>query len=293
MTRADLRSLPKESEKRIELVRARHEVKIREAFQNWRREKRGTRPSSLTAQQQSELQALLVARSVELGEAEGRERLSVVLDDPSQLEIETHSLEEIFADEARDRWKSLTSGFHLEPSLEGVYADAERGVYSRVRELLRASFDDLMLEAWSAHEKRLEAECEGDGCKAPLSKTPELSDVAKSSKVAAPAISGVALITTTGQAAADGHRLAAENTAAASVKSATTQRPGKERKGDATLLADNLAVTFRTAEQYLGITERQRQNLVNDKSLKVVGKGHNRKITTESLRNCLLPEIPK
>ena len=39
MTRADLRPLPKESEKQIEWVRARHEVKIRKALRNWRREK--------------------------------------------------------------------------------------------------------------------------------------------------------------------------------------------------------------------------------------------------------------
>jgi DNA-binding XRE family transcriptional regulator len=111
--------------------------------------------------------------SAELGKTEGRERLSAAADNPSQFEIEIHCLEETVADEARDRWKSLTSGFHLEPSTEGVYADAERGVYSRVRELLRCSFDDLILEAWCAHEKRLAAECECDGCLARLSATPE------------------------------------------------------------------------------------------------------------------------
>ena len=171
MTRADLRPLPKESETRIELVTARHEVKIRKAFRNWRREKGGPRPPSLTAQQQSDLQALLVARSVELGETEGRERLSAT-PCPRQFENEVHSLVEILADEARDRWKSLTGGFHIEASPDGVYADAERGVYSGVRELLSEPCEDLITEAWSAHEKRLEAECEGDGRLAPLSVTP-------------------------------------------------------------------------------------------------------------------------
>ena len=38
-------------------------------------------------------------------------------------------------------------------------------------ELLRCSFDDLILEAWCAHEKRLAAECEGDCCQAPLTAT--------------------------------------------------------------------------------------------------------------------------
>jgi len=172
MTRADLRPLPKESETRIERVRARHEVKIRSAFVNWRKEKTGSRPPSLTAQQQLEVQTQLVAMSAELGKTEGRERLSAT-PNPNQFEIEIHCLAEIVADEARDRWKSLTSGFHLEASSEGVYADAERGVCSRVRELLSGPYDDLILEAWCAHEKRLAAECEGDGCQAPLSATPE------------------------------------------------------------------------------------------------------------------------
>ncbi|MGD0775069.1 MAG: hypothetical protein ABSC05_19815 [Candidatus Solibacter sp.] len=171
MTRANLSLLPKESETRIEWVRARHEVKIRSEFLNWRREKTGARPPSLTAQQQSELQALLVARSVELVVTEGRERLSA-MPGPSQFEAEIHFLVETVADEARDRWKSLTSAFHLEASTEGVYADAERGIYSRVRELLGSPTDRLILQAWSAHEKRLQAECGGD--LADLRSTPEV-----------------------------------------------------------------------------------------------------------------------
>ena len=99
---------------------------------NWRRETAGSRPLSLTAQQQFDCRHNW-SRCRRLGEAEGRERLSAAADNPSQFEIEIHCLEETVADEARDRWKSLTSGFHLEPSTEGVYADAERGVYSRVR----------------------------------------------------------------------------------------------------------------------------------------------------------------
>ena len=67
-----------------------------------------------------------------------------------------------------------------------------------------------------------------------------------------------------------------------------------DRKGDPTLLAGKARVTFRTAEQYLGITERQRQNLVRQAVLAVEGQGQNRQITTESLRNYLPPtENPK
>jgi hypothetical protein len=72
----------------------------------------------------------------------------------------------------------------------------------------------------------------------------------------------------------------------------TRQRPGKEQKGDASLLAGKRAVSFWTAEQYLGITDRQRQYLVKDGKLTVEGKGQNRKITTDSLRICLPPENP-
>jgi len=161
MTRSEMQPLPKESETRIEWVRARHEVKIRSAFLSWQTDthKPNIRPPTLSAQQQSELQALLVARSVQLGEAEGRERLALT-SDPGQFENEIHGLVEIVSAEARDRWKSLTSTFHLEASTDGVYADAERSVCSRVQEELRSSSDRLILDAWAAYEKLLQAECE-------------------------------------------------------------------------------------------------------------------------------------
>ena len=69
-------------------------------------------------------------------------------------------------------------------------------------------------------------------------------------------------------------------------------QPGTERKGDAMLLADKRLVSFGTAEQYLGITDRQRQKLMNSGELKVEGKGMNWKITTESLKAYLPPDIP-
>jgi DNA-binding Xre family transcriptional regulator len=156
-----MQPLPKDSETRIEWVRARHEVKIRSAFLSWQDDTHmhNARPPTLSAQQQSELQTLLVARSVQLGEAEGRERLSLTLD-PGRFENEVHGLAEIVSAEARERWKSLTSTFHLEASTDGVYADVERAVSSRVQEALRSSSDRLILDAWAAYEKRLQAECE-------------------------------------------------------------------------------------------------------------------------------------
>ena len=67
----------------------------------------------------------------------------------------------------------------------------------------------------------------------------------------------------------------------------------KSRKGDPTLLDRKDTVNFLIAEQYLGITERQRQHLVKSGALIVRGQGNNRKVTTESLRKYLPPENPK
>jgi hypothetical protein len=62
-----------------------------------------------------------------------------------------------------------------------------------------------------------------------------------------------------------------------------------DRKGDSSLLTGKDRVSFRTAEQYLGITERHRQNLIKAGSLIVEGKGQNRQITTESLKRYVPP----
>jgi hypothetical protein len=72
----------------------------------------------------------------------------------------------------------------------------------------------------------------------------------------------------------------------------TKRQAGKERKGDATLLGQKQFVSFKTAERYLGISERQRQKLMNSGALKFEGQGHNRKIVVESLKAYLPPEIP-
>lgn len=72
-----------------------------------------------------------------------------------------------------------------------------------------------------------------------------------------------------------------------------TGREGKKsRKADGTLLDGKRLVSFGTAEQYLGISERQRQKLMNTGALKVEGGGQNRKITVDSLKSYLPPENP-
>lgn len=57
----------------------------------------------------------------------------------------------------------------------------------------------------------------------------------------------------------------------------------REHKGDPSLLANKDAVSFETAELYLGIGQRQRQKLIKDGVLDVRGLGSNREITTESV----------
>jgi hypothetical protein len=70
------------------------------------------------------------------------------------------------------------------------------------------------------------------------------------------------------------------------------QRP-KSREGDPTLLGDKRLVSFKTAEEYLGISDRQRLNLTKSRELKIEGKGQYKQITTDSLRAYRPPENPK
>jgi hypothetical protein len=90
---------------------------------------------------------------------------------------------------------------------------------------------------------------------------------------------------------------APDNTGGAAAVDVSRQAGGQRttpntRKGDGTLLDQKRLVSFGTAEQYLGISERQRQKLINSGALKVEGQGQNRKITAESLKAYLPPEIP-
>jgi hypothetical protein len=67
----------------------------------------------------------------------------------------------------------------------------------------------------------------------------------------------------------------------------------KSREGDPRLLGDKRLVSFKTAEEYLGISDRQRQNLIKSGELKIEGKGQYKQITTDSLRAYRPPENPK
>lgn len=68
------------------------------------------------------------------------------------------------------------------------------------------------------------------------------------------------------------------------------EQKSSTRKGDPTLLDGKISVSFRSAENYLDITPRQRQKLMKQEKLVVEGKGQNRKITTDSLRKYLPPD---
>ncbi|MGA8597252.1 MAG: hypothetical protein WB676_21255 [Bryobacteraceae bacterium] len=77
------------------------------------------------------------------------------------------------------------------------------------------------------------------------------------------------------------------NVAAAGNRPGTRRRDpvasDRSQKANPVLLDGKTEVSFQTAQDYLGIGERHRQNLVKQKSLKVIGRGQNRKITVESL----------
>lgn len=71
------------------------------------------------------------------------------------------------------------------------------------------------------------------------------------------------------------------------------EKDNATRKGDPSLIEGKEVVEFRTAEQYLGVTERQRQNLIRRKILATVGEGQNRQVTTVSLKLYLPPRKPE
>ena len=75
----DLRPLPKAAAKRVEWVKAHHEVKISEAIIAWQTAARVPTegPLEISQRQQSDLQNLLIDMSLEVADAEGRERLAL------------------------------------------------------------------------------------------------------------------------------------------------------------------------------------------------------------------------
>lgn len=145
--------------KRVEWVKAHHEVKISEVILAWQTATRVSAegPLAISSQQQSDLQSLLIEMSVEVADAEGRERLALA-SSPVQFEMDVRELMEAVAGAALDRWNFLTAEFRLEPG-DSPNGRRDADLQGRVLESLRPPQRRLIRDAWFAHEKRLEAEC--------------------------------------------------------------------------------------------------------------------------------------
>lgn len=159
MNRRDLSPLSKASANRVEWVKAHHEVKINEAILAWQTAARTSKDgqAEITPQQRSDLQNLLIDMSVQFAEAEGRERLAIT-SSPRQFELDMRDLMDVIATEARERWDFLTAEFRMDLPVSDN-GPPECDLQRRVRESLRPAARRLILDAWSAHEKRLGAEC--------------------------------------------------------------------------------------------------------------------------------------
>jgi DNA-binding Xre family transcriptional regulator len=158
MSRRDLHPLSTAAARKIELATAHLEVEIHDAVLAWysAAPANGTGLRTLTAEQQSELQNLLIKVAVLLGEAEGCEYLNVT-SSPRQFVTEVAQLMDAITAETLDRWKSLTRDFGIEPQFPED-GNAESAFYLLVREALKPAARRLIRDAWSAHEKRLAAE---------------------------------------------------------------------------------------------------------------------------------------
>ncbi len=160
MSRRDLRPLPSQALKRIKLVKARHEKEIRELMLAWHVERAESdeNPAPLTCEQQSRMRSLIITMGVHLGETEGHEYLAVT-PTPEQFEIDIHKLMDAVAAEAQDRCQTLGAEFDLEDGCRNGCTDHKTFVYASVRHRLKSVIDRLVIDAWSADEHRLQAEC--------------------------------------------------------------------------------------------------------------------------------------
>ena len=156
--RRDLRPLSSASAKKIELVVARHEVTINDVLLGWHGAASAGNAGqrTLTGEQQSELQNLLIEMSIEVCKAEGGEYLAST-SSPRQFEIEIAQIVDAIASETHARWRSLTRDFLLS-SPSHAKSDLS-DFHIQVREALKPVARRLIRDAWSDHKRRLEAEC--------------------------------------------------------------------------------------------------------------------------------------
>ena len=80
------------------------------------------------------------------------------------------------------------------------------------------------------------------------------------------------------------------DTPLADTKKDVAGRQRRKDKGKESLLTGKQLVTIATAAQFLGIGRRQCQKLIKAKVLTAIGRGANRKVTTESIRKYLPQE---
>jgi len=156
---AESRSVPTKTTNCIDLVRARHETRIRRILVVWCAETPagGRSIPTLTQNQQSNLQELLVDMFVELGEA----RLVDLLTkspSPEEFESDSEHLIEVVASEARARWNTLTMRYDLNTEAAETTVDPDNVQQGVLHQLIRIA-ERYKLQAWSDLEKRLEAEC--------------------------------------------------------------------------------------------------------------------------------------
>ena len=175
-TGTESQSITKKARRTVELVRARHETLIRRVLVGWGQ---GTstlnRGPTLSAKQQLILRDLVIEMAVELGQAGGRELLARTLS-PEQFESDLSNLLESTASNAVARWRSFTGRYQLRTQTK-VASRPEVEIRKRVIDQLTPAAESLLLEAWSAHGVRLEAE----GC-AEASQTTNLETAAACSQ---------------------------------------------------------------------------------------------------------------
>ena len=158
---SESQSRPKETTTRIELVRARHEIRIRKILVDWFAEApacSGHGIPILTRNQQSILQECVVDMFVDLGEAQ-LVKLLAECPAPLQFESDSDHLIEFVATDALARWRSLTMRYDLTVEPAESVIDPTVGVEQNVLHRLIRVAERYKLKAWSDLEKRLEAEC--------------------------------------------------------------------------------------------------------------------------------------
>ena len=74
---------------------------------------------------------------------------------PEQFAVEIEHLMDTVADEARESWNVHIAQFNAKPWCRDGCAEPAAFIHHRVREMLKAVVDQLVIDAWAAHKERL------------------------------------------------------------------------------------------------------------------------------------------